>query len=247
MIESLSSKKQLTLTGWVISWAFYMLVSSTFVGYANADVITDIEKTNVSSAQHALDTAQHNQVQAKRFGLSVTEWEQYEAVMQSSQGWEMQKSHPLAVLGRTATTQDERERFARLLVKHEYQLTEGLLSFNRARTAAWKSLYPNLPIIKSNTPERVIIYASSECNDCSTLIQQWRSKGSNVDIYLIGNKSDLELRKWAMRMGIRKRDVDDRYITLNHDDGSWLTVAQAKPTPVSMAKNQAGVWSFVTP
>ncbi|WP_394230508.1 TIGR03759 family integrating conjugative element protein [Shewanella colwelliana] len=185
--------------------------------------------------------------QAKRFGLSVDEWQRYEAIMQSSLGWEMQKSHPIAVLGRTANTRAEREKYAELLVKHEYQLAEGLLAFNNARTQAWKHLYPNLPIIKSNAPERVALYASPSCQDCGALIQQWRSKGSKVDIYFVGKNSDSALRRWAMEMGIRQRDVESKEITLNHDDGSWLTIAGAKPTPVSMAKNKAGIWSFVTP
>ena len=182
------------------------------------------------------------------FGLSKSEWTQYEAVMQSTLGWEMREKHPLVVLGRTASTQIERKQYAQRLVKHEHQVAQGLLAFARARTAAWKHLYPDLPLIADNTPERVALYVSLDCDTCSDVLQKWRSKGSKVDIYFVGGRhNDAALRQWAMKIGIRKRDVDDNYITLNHDDGSWLTVARAKSTPVSMAKNKAGVWSFVNP
>ncbi|MGL5395663.1 MAG: TIGR03759 family integrating conjugative element protein [Shewanella sp.] len=210
-----------------------------------ATVNQDQTETQIISDEQR--TVQNKEQQATRFGLSVTEWNEYERVMASSQGWEMKNSHPLAVLGRSATTEAEREKYARLLVKHEYQLAEGLLAFDRARTSAWKAMYPNLPIIRNNTPERVALYVNDQCDTCSQLLQQWRSKGSKVDIYFVGKGDDTTLREWAMRAGIRKHDVDEQQITLNHDDGSWLTVAKAKPIPVSLAKNKEGAWSFVTP
>lgn len=210
-----------------------------------ATVNQDQTETQIISDEQR--TVQNKEQQATRFGLSVTEWNEYERVMASSQGWEMKNSHPLAVLGRSATTEAEREKYARLLVKHEYQLAEGLLAFDRARTTAWKTMYPNLPLVRNNTPERVALYVNAQCDTCSQLLQQWRSKGSKVDIYFVGKGDDTALREWAMRAGIRKHDVDEQQITLNHDDGSWLTVAKAKPIPVSLAKNKEGVWSFVTP
>lgn len=205
------------------------------------------EQTETQIVSDERHSVQNKEQQATRFGLSLTEWNEYERVMASSQGWEMKDSHPLAVLGRSATTEAEREKYARLLVTHEYQLAEGLLAFDRARTAAWKAAYPNLPLVRNNTPERVALYVNAQCDTCSQLLQQWRSKGSKVDIYFVGKGDDTALREWAMRAGIRKLDVDEKQITLNHDDGSWLTVAKAKPIPVSLAKNKEGAWSFVTP
>ncbi|GIU42893.1 integrating conjugative element protein [Shewanella sairae] len=228
--------------------SFFLLVMCSGINFSVACGTLTTKTVQQPATEVSAESIKRNQEeQAKRFGLSHSEWQRYETIMKSSLGWEMQKSHPIAVLGRTATTAEERAKYAQLLVKHEYQLAEGLLAFNNARTQAWKQLYPTLPIIKSSTPERVALYASPSCKDCGSVIQKWRSKGSKVDVYFVGNNSDAALREWAMRMGIRKRDVDEKHITLNHDNGSWLTVAQAKQPPVSMAKNKGGVWSFVTP
>ncbi|WP_318419548.1 TIGR03759 family integrating conjugative element protein [Photobacterium leiognathi] len=193
------------------------------------------------------DTILQQQKDAQRFGLSLKEWQRYENVMQSSLGWEMQKSHPIAVLGRTAESADERERYAIMLVQHEKKVAEGLLAFARARTEAWKQLYPDLPIIADSTPERVALFVSSECKGCEDVLHQWRSQRVSVDIHFVGAKNDNALRSWAMKAGIRKSDVDKRFITLNHDKGHWLTLAKRKPMPVSMAKNKEGVWEFIEP
>ena len=78
------------------------------------------------------DTIVHQQQKdAQRFGLSLKEWQLYENVMQSSLGWEMQKSHPIAVLGRAAKTEEDRQRYAIMLVQHEKKVADGLLAFAR--------------------------------------------------------------------------------------------------------------------
>jgi integrating conjugative element protein (TIGR03759 family) len=194
------------------------------------------------------DTIVHQQQKdAQRFGLSLKEWQRYENVMQSSLGWEMQKSHPIAVLGRTAKTEEDRQRYAIMLVQYEKKVADGLLAFARARTQAWKTLYPNLPIIANSTPERVTLFVSTTCKNCDDVLQQWRRQGVNVDVHVVGAKDDNALRTWAMKAGIRKSDVDAKFITLNHDKGYWFTLAKRKPMPVSMTKTKEGVWQFVDP
>ncbi|WP_305840123.1 TIGR03759 family integrating conjugative element protein [Photobacterium leiognathi] len=224
-----------------------MIKQAYFLMFFFVSTATFAKEERIVHDKTVSDTIVHQQQNAQRFGLSLKEWQRYENVMQSSLGWEMQKSHPIAVLGRTAETADERSRYAIMLVQHEKKLAEGLLAFARARTEAWKQLYPDLPIIADSTPDRVALFVSSECKNCEDVLRQWRRQGVNVDIHFVGAKNDNVLRTWAMKAGIRKSDVDKQFITLNHDKGHWFTLAKRKPMPVSMAKNKEGVWQFIEP
>lgn len=229
---------KVSLRAVALSVMFLSVIGDAVSQEMNAQGVSQVGKT-------ALQIDQHRTAQSQRFGLSEHEWLRYEDVMASAVGWEMQDKHPLAVLGRTARDSAERQRYAKMLVRYEHEVAEGLLAFAKARQQAWHELYPNLPIIADAIPQRVSLFASSACETCSSLIQGWRSKGALVDIYFVGKRDDTELRRWAMSQGIRKQDVDDKRITLNHDNGNWLAIAKGQSLPVVMAETQ-GQWQAVS-
>ena len=225
-----------------------MLISASLVSlvYANEVPLNHAQSRTVDAERLKTQTASVSIAsQSRAWGLSVTEWQRYQTLLDSPQGMEMQHSNPISVLGRSARTAVERTKYAEMLVQYEKQSLDGLLAFNNARQDAWKRLYPNLPVIRTSTPKRVALFVESDCTTCANVITQWRSLGAIVDIYMVGSgKSDTVLRQWAMKAGIRKADVDEGSITLNHDTGNWLLLAQAKPVPVAIAQNQGGTWAI---
>lgn len=216
-------------------------VTPTITGITETGVIRT-ERTNEHVVQASRDA------QATAWGLTIQEWDHFESIKASPAGWEMKNSNPLSVLGRSARTPQERQKYAEMLVHYEKKVGDGLLAFMNARKLAWKRLYPNLPIIKSSHPQRVMLFVSNACASCDQAIRDWRSKGATVDIYMVGSLgNDRTLRQWAMKAGIRKADVDEGDITLNHDKGNWVLLAKGRSMPVAMAKNKEGQWTFVTP
>lgn len=225
-------------------------LTSTMALASVPPTLTGITETGVigteRTKEHVIQASRD--AQATAWGLTIQEWDRFESIKASPAGWEMKNSNPLSVLGRSARTPQERQKYAEMLVHYEKKIGDGLLTFTQARRVAWKRLYPNLPIIKSSYPQRVMLFVSNTCASCDQAIRDWRSKGVTVDIYMVGSRGDdRALRQWAMKAGIRKADVDEGDITLNHDKGDWVLLAKGRRVPVSMAKNKEGQWTFVMP
>jgi integrating conjugative element protein (TIGR03759 family) len=158
----------------------------------------------------------------------------------------MQDDNPLEVLAVFARDDAERTRFAERLVEFDKARTDGILALDVAYRAAWQRLYPNLTPIGARLPERVALFVRSECDACFDALKAWRSKGVNVDVYLIGG-DDAALQAWANAAGVRHGDVDAKRITLNHDTrGLWFSLAKGKAVPVAIAQQgEGGAWSVI--
>lgn len=231
-----------------IACLFFLTSTMAFASVPSTS--TDITETGLIDAgrnkESVIQVSKERQAQA--WGLTIQEWDRFESIKASPASWEMTKSNPLSVLGRSARTSQERRKYAEMLVHYEKNMADGLLTFTQARRVAWKRLYPDLPIVKSSFPQRVMLFVSKTCTSCDQAIRDWRRKGATVDIYMVDSLGDDKaLRQWAMKAGIRKADVDEGDITLNHDKGNWVFLAKGRTMPVSMAKNKDGQWTFVTP
>ncbi|WP_104038774.1 TIGR03759 family integrating conjugative element protein [Vibrio jasicida] len=210
----------------------------------------------LSSSLYAADTTQTRTEQsvavsptqqgAKFWQLTSTDWQRYERLMQSPLTYDMQDDNPLEVLAVFARDDAERTRFAERLVEFDKARTDGILALDVAYRAAWQRLYPNLTPIGARLPERVALFVRSECDACFDALKAWRSKGVNVDVYLIGG-DDAALQAWANAAGVRHGDVDAKRITLNHDTrGLWFSLAKGKAVPVAIAQQgEGGAWSVI--
>lgn len=184
--------------------------------------------------------------QATQWGLTESDWERYQALLQSPKGFGMSASNPLVVLGRFARDDEERQRYAEQLVRFEQSRIEGLLILDQAYQEAWKKINPNLAPIGHTRPDRVVLFVRRDCTTCDQAFINWRSQGVYVDVFMtdsLGN--DQALKQWASEVGVRKREVSQKEVTLNHDtQGLAFTLARGTPLPVT-ATLRGGQWSVI--
>ncbi|MFC0323668.1 TIGR03759 family integrating conjugative element protein [Gallibacterium melopsittaci] len=209
-----------------------------------AQAITQAEQ-RVSSSLQALTTDE----QAKQWGLTNEEWQRYQQIRKSERQYWSPNLDPLTTLGIEAKTDTERQKYARLLAKKEFERVEKELKFQLAYDAAFKELYPNIsPISQSSNTEnisiegRLVFFTRLSCNECNQKLRQLIQQGKSIDIYFVDSaQNDKAIRDWAVSQHIDINKVRSRQITLNHDQGMWLQHGQGK-IPVIF---KAGTWDRV--
>lgn len=218
------------------SLLFVSLLMLSFGSVAN-NVQLSVENTDQIQTVHG----------ARDWALSDAQWQRYQSLMQSPLTYDMKDASPLEVLAIFAKDAAERAQLAEKLVEFDKKRTDGLLALDVAYRDAWKRLYPNLPVVNSGLPSRVVLFVTEQCDACLDALKAWRSKGVSVDVYLVGAKGDdRRLRQWAADAGIRQSDVTERYITLNHDTrGLWFSFAKGQTTPVAITQ-RGDQWSVIS-
>ncbi|HCM6451826.1 TPA: TIGR03759 family integrating conjugative element protein [Klebsiella pneumoniae] len=199
---------------------------------------------NADSALRPLTTQQ----QATVWGITPEEWQHYLTLKQQARGVWSPGLDPLTTLGVEAETDSERQRFAELLVRQEYQRLEKELAFQRAWDAAWQRLYPGLTPLKttSASTSRVSLFVQDDCPPCDSLLRTLLAQQRPLDIWLVGSEGDdNRVRRWAMAHGIDAKLVSEHSITLNHDAGRWLLLGQSK-IPVALER-KGEQWREVRP
>lgn len=146
---------------------------------------------NADSALRPLTTQQ----QATVWGVTPEEWQRYLTLKQQARGVWSPGLDPLTTLGVEADTDHERQRFAELLVRQEYQRLEKELAFQRAYDAAWQRLYPGLTPLKttsaSTTAFRYLLKmtarpATACCVPCWRNSVRWISGWSTAKVMITG-------------------------------------------------------------
>ena len=216
---------------------------------ASAEVANS--STNNSST---IETPQEKSVQlqshqnAQQWGLSDTEWQKYQQLMQGKRGVQSPGLDPLTTLGVESDNPADRRRLAELWVKEEYQRTEKELEFQREVNAAWNRLYPNALAVNMgnaagiahDTNGRLALFVSNNCSRCDARLAAVLADNRPVDIYLVGSDGkDDTVRKWAISHNIPIDRVRSREITLNHDSGLWLQYGQGQ-MPVILQQGENG-------
>lgn len=188
------------------------------------------------------------QEQATVWGITPEEWQRYLTLKQQARGVWSPGLDPLTTLGVEADTDHERQRFAELLVRQEYQRLEKELAFQRVYDAAWQRLFPGLTPLKttSASTSRVSLFVKDDCPPCDSLLRTLLAQQRPLDIWL-GNSEgdDNRVRRWAMAHGIDAKLVSEHSITLNHDAGRWLLLGQSK-IPVALER-KGEQWREVLP
>jgi len=220
---------------------FFCLSLTTFAA-------TETTTTAQQTARQALSEAQL----AERWGLSREEWSQYLQLRQGERGIWSPGLDPLTTLGVEAGTDEERRKYADLLVEKESRRVEKELAFQRAYDAAWKRRYPLLTRVtdaRQQTPRsptsRLAVFVRDSCPPCERRLKTLLRSGHPLDIWLVGSQGDdTRLRRWALAQQIDPQQVKSRLITLNHDAGRWQQLG-GKPIP-SVLEQQEGQWQPVT-
>ena len=200
----------------------------------------------------------------EQWHLTEQDWIKYQQHMRGPRGVWSPELDPLTVLGVEASSEQEREMYARKLAMIEFERAEKELAFQRSYDKAMKTLYPNTPMIdvsklpdekkyKSNSlklsalnikGERLLYFTKADkCDACDQTIQRlidnWVNYGGSMDIYVIGAKTDNAIRDWAKRVGIDPKWVKAKQITLNHEKGMLFVASNGmKNAPwISVRRN----------
>lgn len=216
-------------------------ISQIAMSAGNIEQYSTVNTTNIQNTDKALQ-----QSQATEWGLSTDEWQRYEKLRNGERKFWSPDLDPLTTLGIEAKNDVERKKYARLLAKKEFERAEKELAFQRAYDEAFKELYGNIPIIKSDNrkrEERITFFTRTKnCQTCDSKFEQLLSMNKPVDIYFI-NSSDNEIRAWATQHNIDINKVRAKEITLNHDNGNWIKYGNGK-IPIAF-KNSDGLWEQI--
>ncbi|MFU2076095.1 TIGR03759 family integrating conjugative element protein [Gallibacterium anatis] len=186
--------------------------------------------------------------QAQHWGLTEEEWKRYELLKKTERQYWSPNLDPLTTLGVEATSEAERQKYARLLAKKEFERVEKELKFQLAYDAAFKELYPGVMPISDNTMspvinERLVLFTRLNCEKCDSALQKILATNKSVDIYFVDSRQDDKaIRDWAISHRIDVNKVRSRQITLNHDQGDlWMQHGNGK-MPVIF---KSGTWDQV--
>lgn len=208
------------------------------------------EQIDIKNQQEALIKEK-----ASFWGLTVQEWNKFEAINEKGgRGYWSPNLDPLTTLGVEAQTQEERERYAMLLAKKEFERTTKELEFQRVYDTMFKRLYPDvLPVELDDNPnfvaplnrdgERMVLFV--DINDSvrgANLLQKALKTGKEMDVYLLGtNEDDALIQQWAAIHTIPVERVQEGNITLNHDKGQWSQIGKGI-SPIVLQEQQSGKW-----
>jgi integrating conjugative element protein (TIGR03759 family) len=214
-----------------------MLSVPLFAASLSHTPITEVEKETSITQGSVLSESE--QVRARTWNLSESEWRRYRQLMQGIRGSISPGTiSPIEVLGIHARDEAERQRFAERWAQTMHEDAERILAFQHAYDEAIRRLYPGERLIDPDRlPEpsektgslepgdRVLFFTRAECPACDALFGRLIQKIdviAGIDVYLMGdgNANDQYVREWARQQGIEPKWVHTRRVTLNHDAGA---------------------------
>jgi len=171
--------------------------------------------------------------------LDEQEWSRYLELMRGPRGFWSPQLDPVSVLGVHAASDAERQVLAERFVLMQDRRVQGELAFQRTVNEVLERFYGELPVVdtppeKTAAPappveasaavdEELLLLAPVSCRqECRELLRRAQSavrqQGRPLHIYLAEAVDDDAIRHWALGMGVDRRAVFERRITLNHQD-----------------------------
>jgi integrating conjugative element protein (TIGR03759 family) len=203
---------------------------------------------------------------AEVWGLSATEWQRYQQLMQGIRGSVSPATlSPLEVLGIHARDADERQHFAEAWARALHEDTARILAFQQAYDDAIRRLYPNEPLIdtarlpaKRDTPggfqpsDRVLLFTRVDCPACEAVLNTLLARidaFDGIDIYLtdVTTGDDAAVRSWAAGQAIDPGLVHSRRVTLNHDAGALKKLTEGAGEVPYVMRRRGGALSRLLP
>ncbi|MCF6256146.1 MAG: TIGR03759 family integrating conjugative element protein [Gammaproteobacteria bacterium] len=230
--------KSITVTIWMF---VFLLLPFTSI----AETTEERSASVLSSVRES--TEETAEVSARRWGLTVNEWQRYEEIMKGEGRYNWKDKDPIMVLGLYAETDAERERYAERLAVQEHALVDRLTKLNFAYLRAFQRLYGDEPLLDldkfyafynmtppsrndqikpglgSTLGDRFVLFISPDCNGCDASylnLRRVQEFGTALDIYFVG-ASDQDIMDWAKTMDIDPDLVKSRSVTLNDDTGMY--------------------------
>lgn len=158
----------------------------------------------------------------EQWGLSEAEWSRYLALMCGIRGSVSPATlSPLEVLGIHAETDAERHEYATRFARIMKDDAERVLAFQHAYDAAWRELYPDLPVVDARllpaqgqgptagdpvlaAGDRLMFFTRVKgCAECERDLAVVRGAAETariqLDVYFVDAASDEDIRQWAKR------------------------------------------------
>ncbi len=183
---------------------------------------------------------------AKAWQLSPAEWQRYETLMQGDAKYQFSQLDPVWVLGIYATTQVERERYARKFLELSEQRLQRALAFNEAFRKVSVDYFMDQAVVDLdqfyaifgeerppqhtavNLPQQgdtLVFFLNPTSSPSLAAYQRMRelmdnASGVTLEIYFGGDVKTDDIQKWAQHANLSQRAVQDGRITLNYDQGA---------------------------
>jgi len=238
----------------------WWVLSTTGPVHAIDRATTQILETGTGSPSTPDTTLSASELaQARVWGLSATEWQRYQQLMQGIRGSVSPATiSPIEVLGIHARDREERRRYAETWARTLHEDVDRILVFQRAYDDAAKRLYPNEPLIdiarlpvKADKPnlfqpsDRVLFFTGAECPVCDLVLNRLLKRidaFGGLDIYLtdLVPGDDAAVRAWATEHKIDPDLVHSQRVTLNHDAGALAKLTDGAGTVPYLIRRRGG-------
>lgn len=242
-----------------------LLLSATVIAWSAAEPVSSpvVVTPTITS-----DLTASEQAAADRWGLTVSEWQRYQDLMQGLRGALSDPAiSPIEVLGIHARDEGERQQYAERWAELLFEDTGRVLAFQRAYHAAFRRLYPNVPLFdpallrptaSAFSPAtaslaalpadaRLLLFVTPACDRCTALVRTLTEQLAvrpdlGLDLYLLldDQADDAAVRAWAQAQAIPPALVQARRITLNHDAGLLARLAPDQAPPAVFLHSATG-------
>ena len=201
--------------------AIISVALTTFSPNSLAVTIQHVENANTELTQAEIETVE-------AWNLSREEFSQIKRLKSQYQGLLSADLTPHEWLGIFATSDEQRNHYAKLFAERQLQTTAAILRFETAYIAAVRDLSSNaLPTARDS--DRLVLVTPYECRD-SKCIQDLKKgmnyvkKGGLLDIYVQTESQFSDLTVWASANQISSEGVQAGRITLRQAEGRMLNV-----------------------
>lgn len=215
----------------------------------NSEVKNSVELTTKSASTGQIGSS-------KDWNLNQSEWSKYIELKNGYQGYLFPNLSPPELLGYFAESDEERNHYAEIYARIEFENVEKELKFNKAFHEATIRLYGNLPIIKPfdvspynpvkikgkenkiiSTGDHLVLVVDILTSDYLNLVNHAISRinsinGAVVDIYCVNANSDAQIQEWAKKASIPFELVSKNQITLNSYEGRIKQLISSANLPV---------------
>lgn len=232
------------MRAWTVGTLMLLMITAHVQAGSLATTVTpqSVTQTQQQAAEQA----------SARWGLTTQEWTAYEQIMRHRRGVWSPGLDPITALGVSADTAAERDRYAELYVRTEFERTRKELAFQWAVDRAWAGLYPDTsrlrpqPVIASadDTAQRYALIVTPDCSECEGVIARrlagmLAEAAQGVDIHVVGTTGDdTMLRTWIASQPALLRALNAGKATVNHG-GQFEDLASF---PAIYRKTGEGQW-----
>ena len=212
------------------------------------------EKTSSIMSYSMSNKTQRSSSVAELWGLTKTDVQKYNTIMQGPRGNFSPDIAPPLALALEETDHAEKVRYLTIYAKLEYDRTKKDLETSRLYDKIFKELFTEPVIDKSilfadkpdyiKASDRFVVFIDSRCTDCKGKLLAGLMKTSSfpnnpTDIFVKNLSEERELHQWATDNSIRVEDVQKGAVTLNMMQESTIPVMKNQSFLIYMLRNNS--------